>query len=394
MLPTSGRTDKDKGEDLIVTERCTRIRIGQGGVLEVVDPGLEDLPLLQAIDPGFRVRRARLPGFRIPRFTMARRTGCGLALEDLGEMSEDSLWDAHALVLEGHTDRYGEGSACSVSCGEASLLDLKIELARRILTSCRLCEHRCGVDRTKGEIGPCRLKIEGLVATHYVQIAEEPPINPSLVLDLCGCSLHCRFCQKGYLLDPSSVQAERLDTDLWARLPVREARSLSFIGGNPDESLYAILRFLRAAPKGWRLPVVWNSHGYGSSETLALLDGIVDAYIPDFKFGNSSCAKHLSNAARYPEVAKRSILHMLAQQVPVIVRRLVLPGHLECCHLPVLDFLSSVRGEGALLVSIRGQYCPDWRISDQDGDLARRPTLKEIEWTYKTAKDIGLSLTT
>ena len=371
----------------MIMERQIRIRIGRDGGLEVVDPGFEDLPLLRSVDPGFRIKRASLSAFSVPRFIIARLTGCGLGIKDFKEMPEYGLWDAHALALEGYRDRKR-----GISCGEASLLDLKIELARRILTSCRLCEHRCGVDRTKGETGFCGLRVEAMVATHYVQIAEEPPINPSLVLDVYGCSLHCRFCQKGYLLNPSSVPGERLDADLWARLPTRGARSLSFVGGNPDESLYAILLFLNAAPRGWNLPIVWNSHAYGSPETLQLLDGLVDAYIPDFKFGSQRCAQGLANAPGYPAVALRSISMMLGQEVPVIVRILVLPGHLECCHRPVLDLLSSIEDRSLLSVSIRGQYCPDWKITEQDGALSRRPTQDEIETVRILANEKGFNL--
>jgi putative pyruvate formate lyase activating enzyme len=275
---------------------------------------------------------------------------------------------------------------------QATLLELKIEIAWRLLTNCTLCAHRCGVDRTAGKIGVCRLGVEGTVAEHFVHIGEEAPINPSLVLNLAGCGLRCRYCQQGAILDPARVNGARLDEFLWASLDTEGARSLSFVGGNPDESLYAILRFLASAPQDWALPVIWNSHAYATMETLTLLHGLVDAYVPDYKYGNNTCGLRLSSARDYSIVAVATIGAMLAQEVPVIVRILVLPGHLECCHVPTLEALAGLRDNGTLLISVRGQYCPDWRIGPRDGVLARRAMPGETETVRAKADTLGLVL--
>jgi len=120
--------------------------------------------------------------------------------------------------------------------------------------------------------------------------------------------LRCRFCQQAWLLDPSRIDSEELDPSLWASLQLKGARSLSFVGGNPDESVYSILRFLVGAPQGWKLPIVWNCHGYAPAETISLLEGVVDIYLPDFKYGNDGCANELSLAPDYFAVAKESSL--------------------------------------------------------------------------------------
>jgi putative pyruvate formate lyase activating enzyme len=233
------------------------------------------------------------------------------------------------------------------------------------------------------------------VAEHFVHVAEEPPINPSYVFNLAGCGLRCRFCQQGALLDPDRVRGHPLGAALWPTMDLQGARSLSFVGGNPDESLYAILRFLETAPGDLALPVVWNSHGYGTAEGLALLDGVVDAYVPDFKYAGERCARRLSGAPGYPAVVRTTIAGMLRQGVPVIVRILVLPGHGECCHLPSLRALaehaSSAPG-GVLLVSVRGQYAPDWKITRRDGVLARRVRPGEVAMVRGAAHEVGLAL--
>ena len=362
-----------------------RLRIDETGCLEVVDPGFDCLSLLRSIDPGFEIRRARLPGFFSPRFLGLREVGCLLPASRLLEETEELLWNAHRTGMM----RLAEGKGATRGKGEASLLDLKVEIVRRMLSECQLCGKRCGVDRLNGQLGACLLGTEGMVAEHFVQIAEEAPINPSLMIHLAGCGLKCRYCQQSWLLDPLSVIGEKFSSGLWSRLCLERARSLTFVGGNPDESLYAILRFLRAAPVDWRLPVVWNCHGYATPETIALLDGVVDAYVPDFKYGSDACGLRLSGVPGYPAMAGAAISFMLAQGVPVFVRILVLPGHFDCCHLPVVDYLASVKKEN-LLVSVRGQYCPDWMITNEDGLLVRRPTEEEVAQVQSLVGNCGL----
>jgi uncharacterized Fe-S radical SAM superfamily protein PflX len=123
---------------------------------------------------------------------------------------------------------------------EATLLHLKIELSRRILRKCALCAHRCGVDRTSGELGVCELGTEAKVAEHFVHIGEETLVNPSLVINLAGCGLSSLYCQQGYLLDPAGVDGEPLDESLWVQIDSNKASSLSFAGGNPDESTFSV----------------------------------------------------------------------------------------------------------------------------------------------------------
>lgn len=124
---------------------------------------------------------------------------------------------------------------------------------------------------------------------------------------------------------------------------------------------------------------------------MQLLDGVVDVYVPDFKYSNEPCGRKLSGAPNYPKAARQSIRAMCAQGVAVIVRILVLPGHFDCCHAPTLDFLASLQAE-RLLVSVRGQYCPDWKITAKDGELARRPTVAEIDQVRQRAFDLGLEV--
>jgi putative pyruvate formate lyase activating enzyme len=242
------------------------------------------------------------------------------------------------------------------------------------------------------ERGVCGLGSDALVAEHFVHIGEEAPINPSVIVSLVGCGLRCRFCQQWRLLSPKSARGSTLSPELWAELEVDGAQSLSFVGGNPDESVYQILRFLSAAPDSWSLPIVWNSHAYSTQEVLALLDGVVDAYLPDLKYSNEGCARRLSRIPNYPETAQHSIATMLQQDVPVIVRILVLPEHNRCCHVPALDFLGGVASKEKLYVSLRGQYFPDWQIREGSGPLGRRPATWEMDELQRHAGQLDLTL--
>jgi putative pyruvate formate lyase activating enzyme len=356
-----------------------RIRVSPAGFLEVVDPGFDCLDLIRAVDPGFQIRRQALPTSSEPKFLAARRRRVGYCPDELHQVSLDALTTLHSQVV---------GGALTPDHG-ASLLDLKIEIAGRYLRSCVLCGHHCGVDRTFGETGICGLGAEATVAEHFVHIAEESPLNPTLLVSLAGCGLRCRYCQQWKLLAPSKISGAPLDARLWRSLDVDGARSLSFAGGNPDESLFAVLRFLREAPEDWSLPVVWNNHAYCTPEVLHLLEGVVDIYLPDLKYGNNECGLRWSGVPAYSDVAHQTIARMLRQDVPVIVRMLVLPGHFACCHVPALERLAEV-ATNDLRLSVRGQYCPDWKIGNTDGAMSGRPQPEEVEAVRVEALRLGL----
>lgn len=352
--------------------------------LEVVDPGLDLLPLLHEIEPGFAVRTAPLPVAE-PRWWRLRGAATGVAAAGLGAAPEEALWAAHDAALAAAT----AAAPRAAGRGEAELGQLTAALARRLLRRCVLCARRCGVDRTQRPAGACRLGPVALAAEHFVHVAEEAEINPSYVVSLSGCALRCVYCQQAEQLDPAAPGLEplgglRLDAGALAA-----ARTLSFAGGNPDESLPAVLAFLLAAPAELARPVVWNTHAYSSPEVLRLLRGVVDVYLPDLKYGSGACGLAASGVPGYPEVALRAIAAMAAS-APTIVRMLVLPGHFACCHAPALRILAAVDGDVRL--SIRGQYAPDHRALRDPGPLGRRAARDEVEAVRQLAADLRIPI--
>lgn len=360
----------------------TRMRVSDTGQFEIIDPGLDDVELLQSVNAAFAVRSAPLPGFVAPRLHTLRATGTGLRPAETEQLSLDALWRAH------------DGAASNRTCaeaGEINLLALKALIAERLLRRCVLCARRCGVNRLAGQSGACGLLNEAFVAECFIHVAEEAPINPSLCLNMRGCALRCRGCQQYRLLDPRAPHSEALLSAFWNELELAGARSLSFVGGNPDESVAAILRFLTATPDDFRLPIVWNNNAYMSEEVIRLLDGVIDCYVPDLKFDRAECAARYTGAGDYNVVAKAAVAALAASGAPVIVRILLMPGHLSCCHAPSLEWLAGLRCN-QLYVSIRDQYAPDWRIGERDGALARRISQQDVEAARAAARALGLIL--
>lgn len=369
------------------TTRKIKMRVMTDGTLEVIDPAMEDLPLLQAIDPDYRIITAPLKGFVAPRFQSLRMWYTPLLKENICEVSLDILRKVHEQEMY-DIKKCNYNSSKILSGKNATLMDVKIELARRELMDCKLCVRRCGADRLNGGKGFCGLGADAYVADTFIHIAEEPPINPSLLIELHGCALRCRFCQKPELHNISTHKI--LNKNLWGGLSFDKARSLSFIGGNPDESIYAILRFLNTAPDRFCLPVVWNCHGYADKAVYQILEGVVDTYIPDLKYGNDECAAKWSSVRNYVETAHNGINEMIVQGVPVFVRILILPGHGRCCHVHVIRWLEKHKDK--MTLNLMEQYFPENGMEKVLGAMADRPKAWEIKMLRKEARKAGLSL--
>jgi len=361
--------------------RALRVHVHEDGAVTFVDPDPSVLPIIREFNPSFEVKQESLPGFSRPRLLTTMSTPSALRRDELGQYTSEELWRSHDTAIPTST-------ACG--SGEASLLDAKIELARRMLSSCDLCGQNCRVDRLRGERGRCGLGVDAYVYEAYLHIAEEAPVNPALNISLRGCGLRCRYCQQFDALTPRGECSDVLSASTWAQLDLSHARSLAFVGGNPTESLPSVLQFLSAAPAGLTVPIVWNSSGYDGAAALRLLRGVCDAYIPDWKYGNDTCAVALSNAPKYTSVATQAIEEMCAQKVPVFVRMLVLPGHIECCHLPSLDLLADWRQ--SVRLNVMAQYLPDFLIRPTDGPMARRIQPEEVAHVRRAAAHAGFEL--
>ncbi len=219
-----------------------------------------------------------------------------------------------------------------------TLLDLKIELAQRLAAKCSLCERRCGVDRTVGERGFCGVGARSHYFFEQILWGEEAPLVPSHEVFFSGCNLRCRYCYSWQsLLDTScGVRWEPADLAVLVKNRRREgAVNVNLIGGEPTVHLPNILRFLKIldAPTA----VVWNSNFYMSCEAMSLLSGVVDLYVGDFRFGNDCCARELGGVDGYFAAAARNF-KSAARSGDVIIRHLLVPGHVDCCLRPIAQW--------------------------------------------------------
>ena len=234
--------------------------------------------------------------------------------------------------------------------------------------NCNLCPRQCGVDRTAGETGFCRCPDTALVAKAMLHKWEEPALagnRGSGAIFFGGCTLGCKYCQNraisgGPVGKPmDSAQLRRLMEDLIAR----GAENIDLV--TPTHCLPTILPALE--PK-LPVPVVYNCGGYERVETLKMLEGKVDIYLPDLKYADNRLALALSGAKDYFQVATAALKEMVRQVGPVqwegekitrgvIVRHLILPGFVDN-SLRILDWLGENFAPGEILVSLMRQYTP------------------------------------
>lgn len=228
-----------------------------------------------------------------------------------------------------------------------------------LLRNCTVCEWRCGVNRLAGETGPCHLKDTSSVFGQYLSLTEEPEVVPALRVYLAGCNFRCSFCDTaprcfepttGRAVDAKSTAAE------WTDAIRAGAKTISVLGGEPTLHLHTLLEIAAAAPA--KLPLVINTNLYMTPEVLELLEGIVTLYLADLKFGSDDCARQLAGVPHYVDVVRRN-LEWLHGRTPVIVRHLLMPGHLECCFHPSVDWLAE-RIPGARFQLYTG-FVPCWQ---------------------------------
>ena len=265
-----------------------------------------------------------------------------------------------------------------------SLFDLKIELASRIFQNCFFCERRCGVDRTK-KSGNCGVKQPG-VSSEFLHIGEERVLVPSHTIFFSGCTFHCVFCQNWDISQVNSgiyVEPEKLVTVIHKR-NLQGSRNVNWVGGDPTPNLLYILKVLKKCKDN--IPQVWNSNMYCSSETMNLLNGVIDLYLTDFKYGNDECAKRLSKVDNYLEVVKRN--HKLAHDnVVMIIRHLVMPNHVDCCSKPIMKWIAENLPNA--VVNIMAQYRPEYKAYDFE-DISRSVSMSEVLTVKEYADQIGI----
>ncbi|MGC8696378.1 MAG: radical SAM protein [Conexivisphaera sp.] len=277
-----------------------------------------------------------------------------------------------------------------------SYLGVKVELARRLASPCELCERRCRVDRTSRR-GVCLQPLDAAVVHDwFLHPGEEDPLVPSGTIFYGGCNFRCVFCQNHEVSQTFPLSGIRADAPRLAAmqedLRSSGALNINHVGGEPTPALPTILGSMLHLRTN--VPQLWNSNFYMSREAMELLMDVIDIWLPDFKYGNDACALRLSGAPRYVEVVTRN-LSMAASSGDMIIRHLVLPGHVDCCTKPVLRWISENVPRDRVLVNVMDQYRPEHLVARRPGgprwrEISRRPSAEEIREAREYAGELGL----
>lgn len=255
---------------------------------------------------------------------------------------------------------------------DQSLLDLKIEIAKRIFEKCHFCERRCNINRNI-KSGNCGVK-QPRIASEFLHIGEERVLVPSHTIFFSGCTFHCVFCQNWDISQVNSgiyINPKKL-VDIIHKRNLQGSKNVNWVGGDPTPNLFYILKIMKELEDN--IPQVWNSNMYCSSETMGLLDGIIDLYLTDFKYGNDKCAKRLSKVENYIEIVTRN--HQFAHENGVmIIRHLVMPNHVDCCSKKIMEFISKNLPNAC--VNIMAQYRPEYHAYDYD-DIAKHVSMNDV----------------
>ena len=270
--------------------------------------------------------------------------------------------------------------------------------------NCLLCPRKCGINRSTGQTGVCGVSSEIKVARAALHYWEEPCISGkrgSGAVFFSGCSLHCVFCQNREISDGKAgkvISKERL-SDIFMELADKGANNINLV--TPGQYIPDIVWAVNdAKSRGMKLPIIYNTSGYENVTELKLLEGIVDVYLPDFKYMDSTLSARYSRAKDYPSVAKQALSKMVRQQPDdviddatgliqkgVIVRQLLLPGHVNDAKA-VLKYLYDTYHDH-VYISMMSQFTP---IALKDyPEINRTVTRREYERLVDYALEIGIT---
>ena len=288
---------------------------------------------------------------------------------------------------------------------ERGELEERAEKLAGLSSSCTLCPHRCGVDRTSGKLGICDSPLEARVSSAFAHFGEEAPLVGRMgsgTIFFCGCNLRCKFCQNWEISqgpDTGHALSREQLASLMIDLQRQGCHNINFV--TPTHYIHAIVSALAtAAARGLSVPLVYNCGGYESLETLACLDGIFDIYMPDAKFYDDEIAGRFLSAGDYGTRSRQALLAMHSQVGELetgpagiavrgmLIRHLVMPGGLA----GTAQWATWIAGELSpdSYVNIMDQYRP-CHSAKEDIQIGRRPTSGEFHAAVEQARAAGLN---
>ena len=272
-----------------------------------------------------------------------------------------------------------------------------------MLENCMLCPHKCGINRINGNKGRCKCEDKLKIALASLHIFEEPCIsgtNGSGTVFFSNCNLNCVYCQNyeiSQLGKGKEISIEHL-AEIFIRQQEKKAHNINLV--TPTMYVYQIIEAIKIAKsKGLNIPIIYNSNGYESIETIKLLDGYIDVYLTDLKYYSNKMSKKYSKVDNYFETATRAIKEMYNQvgkadfdengliKRGVIIRHLVLPNHTQNSK-NILKWISE-NMPSDVYVSIMSQYFPTYKAKNDDL-IGRKLTKKEYKEVFNYLYSLDL----
>lgn len=406
----------------------------------------------------FEVSINRMPA----KYLISKSISCNIT--DLRLASEEELWEEHRNLMERFLEtwkgvRSGEVDIISDLNWQqkTSLMDLNVELVKRMLTHCNFCHWNCQVDRSVqkdgarkvNKHGTCQLESTSKVSSYFHHRGEELVFRGNMgsgTIFFTSCNMRCSFCQNGDIsMDKDNgipITPNLLALMIW-QLRMEGCHNTNWVGGDPTIHLHTIvqaisildsfkmpninknknkeedLNYIKAVKADnnylstWHMnseyafyqkhlfnsPQLWNSNFFMSKETMRILRSLMDAWLPDFKFGPGKCALDLSRTPWYWDTVTNNLRLIHEWGEDFAIRHLIMPNHVECCTKPVLDWIA--RNMPEVPINIMDQYYPDnlcdsssSKYRERYSEISRPPTEEEIIRSYQYAKDLGLNFET
>ncbi|HEX2950305.1 MAG TPA: radical SAM protein [Armatimonadota bacterium] len=306
-------------------------------------------------------------------------------------------------IIPNNSDRTWQPKALKLA--QTGELEERARILRERLTPCHICPHACGVNRRNGEIGRCGVGPLARISSICDHRGEEPVLvgeNGAGTVFVAGCNLKCIYCQNSQIsqgtLDKYPEYSTSELADAFLSLQERGCHNLDWV--SPMHVVPQLVDALvLAISRGLHLPIVYNTNGYDSIETLQLLDGIVDIYLPDLKYADPKNSVAFSSAPDYPEIALAAINEMYRQvgdltldehdlaRSGIIVRHLVLPNNLAGTREILYRLANEV--SPSITVSLMAQYYPTHRAAEIPA-LSRTITADEYDDALDAFADAGL----
>jgi putative pyruvate formate lyase activating enzyme len=295
-------------------------------------------------------------------------------------------------------------TASYIALYKSGELKTRADKASALLKSCIICPRQCKVNRLSGELGKCCTGMRAVISSYGPHFGEEAPLvgtGGSGTIFFSYCNLKCIYCQNYTISQEgqgNEASAEKLAT-IMVYLQAKGCSNINLV--SPSHVVPQILEALvPAVEKGLNLPLVYNSGGYDSAETLRLLDGVVDIYMPDMKYSAKETARRLSGIDDYPQTNREAVKEMHRQVGDLVigndgiatrgllVRHLVLPGDLAGTEA-VMRFISEQISTNTYL-NVMDQYRPEYRAYDSP-ELSRSLSMQEWSGAINQAQKYGLN---